>query len=176
MTSLEKQPSFWQKNWVKNLLTFGLFITILLILRPYMQGDVIQGKAPDLKLTSLSGQSIDLYKELAEGEPVLIHIWATWCPICKFSRDSVESLSEDHKVISIVTQSGNSAEIQAYVQEHQLNPDHLFIDADGKLMQLFGAKGVPADFIIDEEGNIDFVEVGFTTSLGLKLRLWMAAF
>ncbi|WP_319558522.1 protein disulfide oxidoreductase [Thiomicrorhabdus sp.] len=176
MTSTEKTPSFWQKNWVKNLITFAIFIAIILILRPYMQGDVIEGKAPELKLTSLSGQSIDLYKELDKGEPVLIHIWATWCPICKFSRDGVEELSKDHTVISIVTQSGTAEEMQAYVKEHQLNPNHLVVDADGKLMQIFGAKGVPADFIIDEDGNIDFVEVGFTTSLGLKLRLWMAGF
>jgi hypothetical protein len=33
---------------------------------------------------------------------------------------------------------------------------------------------VPASFIIDAEGNIRFVEIGFTTEMGLRLRLWLA--
>jgi len=31
------------------------------------------------------------------------------------------------------------------------------------------------NFILDREGNIRFVERGYTSSLGLRIRLWLAA-
>jgi hypothetical protein len=33
---------------------------------------------------------------------------------------------------------------------------------------------VPASFIIAADGQIRFVEVGYTTGMGLRLRLWLA--
>ncbi len=54
-----------------------------------------------------------------------------------------------------------------------MNTANILNDEDGSLMELFGAKAVPASFIIGPDGKIEFIEVGFSTGFGLKLRLWI---
>lgn len=165
------QTSFWQKNWVKNTLTVGVFVLAFLSLRPFMQGDVVTGQVPDLELQTLQGERIAL-REL--NQPVLIHLWATWCPICDITKGSVESVAEDYRVINIATQSGDDDQLLTYAQQNGLNPAWIVNDLDGQLMRQFGAKAVPADFIVAPNGDIAFVEVGYTSELGLRLRLWWA--
>lgn len=170
----EPKPSFWQKNWVKNSLTIVVFFAIYLALRPFFQGDVIQGKAPMMQLESITGENIDLQALNQAGKPVLVHIWATWCPICKLTNGSADSIAQDYGVISIATQSGDNQTLLEFAEQNQMNPAVIVNDFDGKWMQAFGAKAVPADFIINPAGEIEFIEVGYSSELGLRLRLWWA--
>ncbi|QCU90800.1 redoxin domain-containing protein [Thiomicrorhabdus sediminis] len=172
----ESKTGFWQKNWVKNSLTVAVFIVLYLAMRPFMQGDVIEGKAPIMQLTSINGEPIDLQQLSMQGQPVLVHFWATWCPICSVAHDDIESIAEDYAVINIASQSADDEQLMAYAAENNMNPALIVNDLDGQWMSTFGAKAVPADFIIDGQGNIRFVEVGFTTEIGLRLRLWLAGF
>lgn len=164
----------WQKKGFKNLLWVVGFIAVFLAVRPFMQGDVIHGQAPIMKVTSITGKTLDLQALNQEGKPVLVHIWATWCPICSLSKGGVEEIAKDFAVINIATQSADDEQLLAYTAENNMNPDFIVNDLEGKWITLFGAKAVPADFIIDPQGNIAFVEVGFTTAWGLRLRLWWA--
>jgi hypothetical protein len=38
----------------------------------------------------------------------------------------------------------------------------------------WGVRAVPASFIVDGAGQIRFLEIGYTTGAGLRLRLWLA--
>ena len=50
----------------------------------------------------------------------------------------------------------------------------VLLDTSGELATSFGVKGVPASFILDPNGEITFVESGYTTELGLRVRLWLS--
>lgn len=165
---------FWQRRWVKNTLTGLLFIAIFLLVRPFMQGDVIEGKAPMMQVDSITQQAIDLQAINREGRAVLVHFWATWCPICEVSISGIESIAQDYPVINIATQSGTHHNLLNYAHKHNMNPDLIVNDANGEWMRLFGAKAVPADFIVAPNGEITFIEVGLTTSWGLRFRLWLS--
>lgn len=162
----------WRNPWINNGVWILAAVIIYLMLRPYFQGDVVRDQAPDFQVYSLSGDPINL-SEL-RGEAVLIHFWASWCPICTFSRDGVENIGRDYRVLSIATQSGSDAELLAYAQEHGMNPAWIINDQDGQLFRRYGAKAVPADFIINPHGDVQFVEVGVTSAWGLRMRLWWA--
>ncbi|MDG4812327.1 redoxin domain-containing protein [Hydrogenovibrio sp. 3SP14C1] len=161
---------YLQRNWVKNLLTAVFFIALYLAIRPFMQGDVAEGVAPTLQTESITGKAIHL-KDY-QGKPVMVHFWATWCPICEFERDGIEAIAKDYAVINIATQSNDDEGLLTYANVHNMNADIIVNDFDGTLMKQFGARAVPATFIIGPEGKIEFVEVGYSTSLGLKARLW----
>ncbi len=173
-TSEPVELKLWQKNWFKNLIWVIVFLGAFLAIRPYMQGNVIHGQAPEMKVTSITGKTLDLQALNQQGKPVLVHIWATWCPICSVSKGGVESIAKDFAVINIATQSADDEQLLVYAKENDMNPNLIVNDLDGKWLQTFGAKAVPADFVIDPQGNIAFVEVGFTTAWGLRLRLWWA--
>lgn len=165
------QPTpFLKRGWVKNSLTIVLFIAVFLAIRPFMQGDVAEGQAPVFKAESITGKTIDLAEY--RGAPVMVHFWATWCPICELERDGIESVAKDYPVINVATQSNDDDALLEYAKQHGMNPDIIVNDFDGVLMKAYGARAVPASFILDGKGNIQFVEVGYTTSYGFKLRLW----
>lgn len=166
----EKIKQAWRNPWINNTIWIIGALVIYLLLRPYFQGDVVRDQAPDFQVQTLSGDTIQL-SEL-QGDSLLIHFWATWCPICTFSRDGVEKIAQDYRVLSIATQSGSDAELLAYAQEHGMNPAWIINDQDGQLFRRYGAKAVPADFIINRYGDVQFVEVGVTSSWGLRARLW----
>lgn len=167
---LQATRAFLQRKWVKNLLFMLALIIVYLALRPFMQGDVVKGPAPAFETESITGQPIRLADY--RGQPVMVHFWATWCPICQLERDSVERLSKDYPVINIATQSMDDEGLLAFAKEHDMNPNQIVNDFDGQLMKAFGARAVPATFIIGPDGNVSFVEVGYTTPYGLRARLW----
>lgn len=168
--ALPRLKRLWQNKWFNNAVWLALALIVYLTLRPIMQGDVVREQAPDFSATTLSGQTIRL-SDFA-GQPVLIHFWATWCPICEFSRDGIESIAQDYAVLNIATQSGDRENLLTYAQQHGQNPDHIVLDPDGEIFKLYGARAVPADFIVNRQGQIEFVEVGLSSSWGLRFRLW----
>jgi hypothetical protein len=50
----------------------------------------------------------------------------------------------------------------------------VLLDNTGELAQTFGLKGVPISFILDPNGEIKFVETGYSSEVGLRLRLWLS--
>lgn len=47
-------------------------------------------------------------------------------------------------------------------------------DLNGSIARAWGVHAVPASFIIGTDGQIRFVEVGYTAELGFRLRRWLA--
>lgn len=129
------------------------------------------GPAPALTGTLLDGSPASLAAE--RGEPVLVHFWAEWCPICKLEQDSIEALSKDYRVLSVATTSGDTEAVQAFMKREGLSFPAI-VDEDGAIGRQWGVKGVPASFIVGPDGNVAHATVGYTTGLGLRLRLWWA--
>jgi peroxiredoxin len=80
---------------------------------------------------------------------------------------------DDPNVITIAMQSGKPEEVARYLREQAI-AFPVLNDADGSVSASWGVHAVPASFIIAPDGQIQFVEVGYTTGVGLRLRLWLA--
>ena len=124
-------------------------------------------------------RSMDLNKEpfplnytLSKDKPILVHFWATWCPVCKAEAGNIQTISENFQVITIAVKSGSDEEIQEYLKGRDLN--FKFInDEDGYLAQKFGINIYPTTIIYDKDKNVVFSDVGYTSTWGLWLRmLW----
>ncbi|MFZ5524069.1 MAG: protein disulfide oxidoreductase [Pseudomonadota bacterium] len=153
---------------------FQLLVLIALVagIRAWQQRDMVSGAAPPLQGMLLSGNAYAL--PAAPGQPVLVHFWASWCPICRAEQDSIAAIAQDHpNTITVAMQSGSNAEVARHLAAQGL---HLPVlnDADGRLSSAWGVRAVPASFIIGPDGRIRFVEVGYTTAPGLRFRLWLA--
>ena len=105
---------------------------------------------------------------------MLVHFWATWCPICSAEQDSITAIAQDRpNTITVAMQSGSDAKVATHLTEQGLQ-FRVLNDPDGLIASAWGVHAVPASFIIGSDGQIRFVEVGYTTALGLRLRLWLA--
>ena len=47
-------------------------------------------------------------------------------------------------------------------------------DSDGKWASMYNIEGYPTTFIYDRSGQVNFTEVGYSSTLGLALRMWWA--
>ena len=153
-------------GWALEIL---LLLVVIYLLHLWQTRDTAVGEAPPLSGQTLSGDHFNLQN--LRGKPVLVHFWATWCPVCRLEAGAIDALVDDYPLVTVAMQSGDKAEIQAYLEENALSFP-VISDPDGRLAARWGVTGVPALFIIDAAGKIRFVEVGYTTSLGLRARMW----
>jgi peroxiredoxin len=160
--------------WLRRGAELLIVIVIILGVRTWQQRDMVKGMAPPLVGQLLDGKPFVL--PVKPTQPILVHFWATWCPICKAEQGGIASLAYDHtNVITVAMQSGNASAVQQFMNEQAISFP-VINDAEGQLSALWGVSAVPASFVIDTDGKIRHVEVGYTTSWGLRFRLWLAKF
>ena len=160
----------WKRRpWLRDVL---LVVVVVAAVRAYQQRDLPSGPAPHLEGTLLDGSFASL--AAMRGEPVLLHFWATWCGVCRMEQGSIDAIAADRPVLSISSRSGEAGAVGKYVIENQVKPPVL-VDNRGALAARFGVHAFPTTFVLDRNGDIRFREVGYTTELGLRARLWLAS-
>ncbi|KAA0445305.1 MAG: redoxin domain-containing protein [Candidatus Thioglobus sp.] len=156
----------------KAFMQFTLLILAIFVIRAWQQQDLSAGTVPSFTSKTLSAEVIN--SNPVPNQAFLIHFWATWCPLCKWENDNIQALSADYKVLNIAIQSGSDADIKQYAQKNNMRLDNIINDNSGSLAKLFGVSGTPSSFFVGKDGKIEFVEVGYITTLGYRLRLWWA--
>lgn len=159
------------RRWLRRAGEAVLLLALILAVRAWQQSGVASGPAPVLTGTLLDGKPVAL-KAFA-GRPVLVHFWATWCPICRAEQGSIDDLARRIPVITVAMQSGERNAVAEYLRKETLSFPVLN-DPDAAIARQWGVRAVPASFIVDAAGQIRYVEVGYTTGVGLRLRWWLA--
>jgi len=149
------------KDYLKEIIKSILIITIVLNAYSYY-------RSQNLNTEKLSLQNISL-----NDKPIMIHFWSTWCPVCKIEAPNIQRVSKDYNVLTIASQSGSNKDIIKYLKEN--NVDFKFInDFDNSYAEQFNITVFPTTLIYDKDKNLIFSEVGYTSTLGLYLRMWWA--
>lgn len=156
------------KNFIKELLKYSIIIIVVLNLVSYY-------KSKDLNKDKLSYKNFELINgskyTISKDKPLLIYFWASWCPICKFQSPNIEELSKDYQVITIVNQSGSKDEIERYLLKNSLS-FKVVNDQFNTLSKNFNIEVFPTTLIYDKNGKLKFSDVGYTSTLSMKLKLW----
>jgi thiol-disulfide isomerase/thioredoxin len=160
-----------RRRWLAYAAEAALVVLLLVGVHLWQTRDLPSGVVLPLDGALLDGGTVSL--RAFRGQPVLVHFWATWCPVCKMEQESINAIARDHTVISIAMQSGSAADVAAHLARNRL-VFPVVNDPDGIIAQRWNIRGVPTSFIIDAEGGIRFVEAGYTTEAGLRLRLMLA--
>lgn len=155
---------------VKIILELAVFLLMYLGVRTYMQWDLASGAAPALHAETLGGKTFNLASP--RKRPLLIHFWATWCPVCRLEQDSIQSLSRHYRVISVAMSSGDASAVREFMKKQGLSFP-VINDPDGVIARQYGVSAVPVSFVVSPGNRIRFVERGYTTEWGLRLRLWL---
>lgn len=155
-------------DWAINL---ALILAIFGGVQWWQGRPLASGEAPPLAGRTLDGQEIDLGH--LKGAPVLVHFWATWCPICRLGDGGIDAIAKDHRVLTVAMQSGDADEVGRFMATKGLDFP-VVTDPDGEIAQRWGVVGVPATFVLDANGRIAYATRGASTETGLRLRLWAA--
>jgi len=160
------------KHYVKEILFFIITMTIFANLISFY-------KSQNLTKESLAIHSFKLLNNqtytINSNKPILIHFWATWCPTCKLEASNIEFISNHFNVLSIAVDSGTNYELKKYLKEKGYT-FNVVNDENTALSQEFNIAGYPTTFIYNSNKKLIFSEVGYTSIIGLYLRMWWASF
>lgn len=110
--------------------------------------------APDFTLQDIQGVNVRLSSY--QGRPVVINLWATWCPFClEELADMVTAQKEfSEKVIFIAVNRAEPLEkITKYLQEAHLEGSLLFLqDLSDSVYQSLGGFSMPETIFVDRDG------------------------
>lgn len=158
------------KKFLKEILFLFLVAVIFSnIISIYRSRDL--NKEP-LQTTSFTLLDASKYK-IEEGKPLIIHFWATWCPICRAELSNIEFISKHYQVLTVVVKSGNNDAIKEYASKHKLN-FKILNDSDGDIARKFNVSMFPTTIIYDNGKNIAFVDTGYSSTIGIFLKVWWA--
>lgn len=171
-----------RQNWKSHTGTLLIFLLLYAGVHAWQTRRVPSGPAPDFSAPAADSQlasgAIDFatWRAAHPGQAVALHFWADWCPICRTEENSVSRISRDWPVLSVAMQSGDPARVQGVLTRRQLDW-HTAVDPDGQIARRFGLQSVPAFIVVDALGRIRFAEVGYTSEIGMRLRLrWAQTF
>ena len=165
-------------SWRRHLGTLAVVAVARLGPHAWQTRQVPSGPAPDVGALAVSTQDgavlgLAQWRAAHPGQPVALHFWAEWCAICKLEQHSVTRVASDWPVLTVAMQSGDVAAVRRTLAQRGLNWPTV-IDADGALAARYGFRAVPAFVAIDPAGRISATSVGYTSEIGMRLRLWWA--
>jgi cytochrome c biogenesis protein CcmG/thiol:disulfide interchange protein DsbE len=148
---------------------FMLFAVVALIaLNKNAQGDdptklesvLIGHPVPEFRLEDLVDANKRYDREIFVGEPLLLNVWATWCPTCYAEHQYLNQLaSQGVKIIGLNYKDERN---KAVGWLNDLGNPYLIslFDGDGMLGLDLGVYGAPETFIIDANGVVQYRHVG----------------
>jgi thiol-disulfide isomerase/thioredoxin len=136
------------------------------------RGLLDRGTPVELTLATLDGAPVSL--AALRGKPVLVSLWAPWCGVCKTLSPNVSRVrrwvGDRAHVVSVAAAYDDVAEVKRFAQSHGVDyPVLLGGDAE---LRAFKVSAFPTLYFLDDaEGRVSGSAVGYTTTVGLWLRL-----
>ena len=125
---------------------------------------------PDLVLEDLEGNEINL-RDL-RGEPVVLNLWATWCPPCRREMPLLAEVDDREGVRVVVANQGETLlAASRYLDSQGLDFDQALLDPDQRLMVAVESPGLPTSLLFDAEGKVIERHVGELTRA--QLEAWL---
>ena len=141
-----------------------------------MPSALVGNPMPEFSLSTLNDPNKTVTKADLSGDIVLLNVWATWCPTCKYEHPYLLELATDPKLKAQVKLYGvNYKDERLPAQEwltHYKDP-YLFsiFDEEGTLGLDLGVYGAPETFVIDQHGIIRKRFAG-----AIDVRVWRKEF
>jgi thiol-disulfide isomerase/thioredoxin len=176
---LKTKPRY--NPWVSRGL-YLLFFAVLVYAVNAWRTMSVPEQAPDFSGVLISGSertgqlmTLASFRARHPGQPVALHFWAEWCPVCRVEEGSITALLDDGDmaILTIATRSGDGDAVFATLKERELDWP-VILDADGRIAGAYRLPGVPAFVVIDAEGKVHSADMGYTSGPGMRLRLWLA--
>ncbi|MFK0314420.1 prolipoprotein diacylglyceryl transferase family protein [Pseudomonas sp. NPDC090233] len=126
---------------------------------------------PELSLRNAGGQSIPLHSY--RGKPLVINIWATWCPPCRREMPVLQQAQGEypHVTFLFVNQGETPENVSTFLATTGLSLTHVLFDGTGLLAQRVGSMALPTTLFYDASGRLVGSHLGELSRASLRHAL-----
>jgi thiol-disulfide isomerase/thioredoxin len=129
-------------------LAFWLLATVSLSI--YEQGT----RLPEISLRNAAGETVQLadYK----GGPLVINLWATWCPPCRREMPVLENAQQHRPDLTFlfVNQAESMQSVATFLETQGLSLTNVLFDGGGRLGQAVGSMALPTTLFYSNDGRL----------------------
>ncbi|KJF94032.1 protein disulfide oxidoreductase [Photobacterium angustum] len=167
------------KGWLKNILITAILITAVSIVVDIWRNKDLTVSVDNHSIEKTINQHDVDWLTLSYQQPVVLNLWATWCPSCRFVSPSINWLQQyqndlNIKVFSVAIRSGDDRLLQAYMNSKEYRFP-VTNDQNGHISQQLGISATPT-IIIVKNGKVFNSTTGVTTPVGLFARVMAATY
>jgi thiol-disulfide isomerase/thioredoxin len=126
---------------------------------------------PALALQRLGGGTFELAS--LKGRPVVLNLWATWCPPCRREMPALAAAQAAHPeaVFLFVNVGEDSATVRRYLAQAGLAPKNVMLDPLLGAARALGVGGYPTTLFYDRRGVQAARHLGELSRAGVDERL-----
>lgn len=127
---------------------------------------------PDVALTDMQERPVTL-ENIAEGQPMVVNLWATWCPPCIREMPVLEQAQQRYPQIRFVfaNQGEHPETINRFLDEQALELANSLSDRAGELGRVVGSHGLPTTLFYNAEGELVDSHMGELSQASLARNL-----
>lgn len=133
---------------------------------------------PAVPLTTLAGAPADI-AALAAGKPMVVNLWASWCPPCRREMPTLAAAQKRETGIAFffVNQHEDAITAHSYLSDGQLGLANVLLDPAARLGRAVGSRALPTTLFYDARGRLIDTHLGelSAASLASKLKRLRAA-
>ena len=131
-----------------------------------------QSALPALSLTTLAGDPVKL-AALADGKPVVVNLWASWCPPCRREMPVLAAAQQRETGVNFVfvNQGEDGATAQDFLAEGQLGLANVLLDPAAALGREVGSGALPTTLFYDARGRLVATHLGELSAASLASKL-----
>jgi len=161
-----------KKLVLKRMVLLFLILGLIGCQKPASLIGLLRGNvAPNFQLENLEGKLVNLWD--FRGKVVFLNFWTTWCPPCRMEMPEMEIIYQDYRAKGLEILAVNLREDREIVKAFMDLGGFSFpvlLDFEvrvGKDYQIFS---LPTTFLLDYEGKIKEVFIGYQPWTDLKYR------
>jgi thiol-disulfide isomerase/thioredoxin len=135
----------WRRPGLRRPLGYGVasglafWLLATMSLGIYEQGT----RLPQITLKNAAGQTVQLADY--QGGPLVINLWATWCPPCRREMPVLENAQQQRPDLTFlfVNQAESMQSVATFLETQGLSLSNVLFDGGGRLGQAVGSMALP---------------------------------
>ncbi|NMY38003.1 MULTISPECIES: TlpA disulfide reductase family protein [unclassified Pseudomonas] len=163
----------WRRTGLRRPLGWGIASGLAFWLLASLASNLYEKgtQLPDIVLRNANGESVQL--DSYKGGPLVINLWATWCPPCRREMPVLQNAQHAHEGVTFlfVNQGESMQSVSTFLETQGLNLSNILFDSGGQLGQKVGSMALPTTLFYNADGRLLASHLGELSEASLARAL-----